>query len=94
MRVSADKLMTLAEARNRYARKLVLKMNGGSDAKRLQGLLKPFTSGPCPVRVRYTNAEASTDIDLPEQWNVRLEDGLITDLGNWLTRENFKIVYH
>lgn len=69
-------------------------MNGGSDSKRLQNLLKPFCNGPCPVRVRYSNSEACTDIDLPEQWNVRLEDGLLTDLGNWLTAENFKIIYH
>jgi DNA polymerase III subunit alpha len=93
LRVSAEKLMTLAEARNRYARKLVLKMNGGSDAKRLQSLLKPFGNGPCPVRVRYSNSEASTDIDLPEQWNVRLEDGLVADLSNWLTKDNFTIIY-
>ncbi len=93
LRVSAEKLMTLAEARNRYARKLVLTMNGGSDARRLQSLLKPFSNGPCPVRVCYSNAEAMTEIDLPEQWNVRLDDGLVTDLGSWLTPENFKIVY-
>ena len=93
LRVTAEKLFTLAEARNRYARKLVLTMNGGSDAKRLQNLLKPFCNGPCPVRVRYSNTEASAEIDLPEQWNVRLEDGLIADLSAWLTAENFRIDY-
>ena len=94
LRVTAEKLFTLAEARNRYARKLVLTMNGHSDTKRLQNLLKPFCNGPCPVRVHYSNSEASAGIDLPEQWNVRLEDGLVADLGAWLTTENFKIVYH
>ncbi|MBL0074568.1 MAG: DNA polymerase III subunit alpha [Rhodocyclaceae bacterium] len=92
-RVVAEKLLTMSEARNRYARKLVLTMNGGSDAKRLQSLLKPFGSGPCPVVIRYSNSEASADIDLSEQWNVRLEDGLITDLNAWLTKENFRIDY-
>ena len=68
-------------------------MNGGSDAKRLQNLLKPFCNGPCPVRVRYSNTEASAEFDLPGQWNVRLEDGLIADLSAWLTAENFRIDY-
>ena len=93
MRVTAEKLYTLAEARGRYARGLRLTMNGGLDAKRLHGLLQPFRNGPCPVRLAYTNAQAAADLPLPDAWKVRLEDALLAGLAEWLQPENVKVLY-
>ena len=93
LRVSADKLHTLAEARGRYARGLHLTMNGGSDAKRLQALLMPFRNGPCPVRLSYRNGDAMAELPLPESWRVRLDDALLAGLSDWLKPENVKVMY-
>ncbi|MCX7165121.1 MAG: DNA polymerase III subunit alpha [Rhodocyclales bacterium] len=93
LRITADKLYTLAEARGRYARSLRLTMNGGSDAKRLQALLAPFRNGPCPVRLSYRNGDAVAELPLPENWRVRLDDALIKGLADWLTPENVKVIY-
>jgi DNA polymerase-3 subunit alpha len=98
LRVSADRLMTLAEARGRHARVLKLAMNGGSDgaaASRLRSLLSPYRSAEaaCPVRIRYRNAEAETELLLPEAWRVRLEDALLSELHDWLQPENVSIIY-
>ena len=93
LRVSADKLHTLAEARGRYARGLQLTMNGGSDAKRLQALLAPFRNGPCPVRLSYRNGDAMAELPLPESWRVRLDDALLAGLSDWLKPENVKVMY-
>jgi DNA polymerase-3 subunit alpha len=98
LRVSADKLMTLTEARGRYARVLKLHLNGSSDAataSRLRSLLGPYRAaeGACPVRVRYRNAEAETELLLPETWRVRLEDDLLAGLHDWLQPENVSIIY-
>ena len=93
LRVSAEKLYTLAEARGLYARGLRLTMNGGSDAKRLQGLLDPFRNGPCPVRLAYSNDAAMAELPLPEAWQVHLEDALLVQLAEWLTPENVKVLY-
>ncbi|MBI5109546.1 MAG: DNA polymerase III subunit alpha [Rhodocyclales bacterium] len=93
LRVSADKLHTLAEARGRYARGLHLTMNGGSDAKRLQALLAPFRNGPCPVRLSYRNGDATAELPLPESWRVRLDDALLASLADWLKPENVKVLY-
>jgi DNA polymerase-3 subunit alpha len=93
LRITADKLYTLAEARGRYARSLRLTMNGGSDAKRLQALLTPFRNGPCPVRLSYRNGDAVAELPLPESWRVRLDDDLIKGLADWLAPENVKVVY-
>jgi len=98
LRVTADKLMTLAEARGRHARVLKLSMNGGSNpdtAARLRQLLSPYRSvdGACPVRLCYRNAEAETELTLPDAWRVRLEDGLIAELHDWLRPENVRLIY-
>ena len=93
LRISADKLYTLAEARGRYARGLRLTMNGGSDAKRLQALLSPFRNGPCPVRLSYRNGDATAELPLPESWRVRLDDALLAGLTDWLKAENVKVIY-
>ncbi|MDO8787495.1 MAG: DNA polymerase III subunit alpha [Sulfuritalea sp.] len=93
LRITADKLYTLAEARGRFARSLRLTMNGGSDAKHLQALLAPFRNGPCPVRLSYHNGDAVAELPLPESWRVRLDDALIKGLVDWLKAENVKVMY-
>ncbi|MDO8314684.1 MAG: DNA polymerase III subunit alpha [Rugosibacter sp.] len=97
LRVTVEKLFTLSEARGRFARSLQLTMNGGSDvssAKRLHALLAPFRFGPCPIRLRYANSEASAELPMPDAWRVQLDDTLITGLSEWLAPENVKIIYH
>ncbi len=71
MRVVAERLMTLGEARARFARHLLLKMNGNSDAAKLKSLLTPFAPGPAPVRIRYRNAVAECEMVLGEAVRVR-----------------------
>ena len=91
--VVADKLMTLGEARARFARHLLLKMNGSSDAHKLKSLLMPFAPGPAPVRIRYRNATAECEIVLGEALRVKLDDELLEALKGWLQPENVEIVF-
>ncbi len=106
LRVSADKLMTLAEARGRHARVLKLALNGTSrdaTAGHLRTLLAPYrcteggteraTDNVCPVRICYRNGAAETELTLPDAWRVRLDDTLLTQLSDWLSRENVRVVY-
>ncbi|MBL9026711.1 MAG: DNA polymerase III subunit alpha [Myxococcales bacterium] len=92
-RVVADKLMTVGEARARFARHLLLRMNGDSDAHKLRSLLTPFAPGPAQVRIRYRNATAECEIVLGDAVRVRLDDGLLDALSGWLKPENVEIVY-
>jgi DNA polymerase-3 subunit alpha len=98
LRVVADNLLTLVEARARFARMLRIALNGSSDgatAGRLRDLLAPWRSGDgaCPVRIAYRNAEAETELALPDNWRVRLDDRLMAELTDWLTPENVRVVY-
>ncbi|MFN4341032.1 MAG: DNA polymerase III subunit alpha [Azonexus sp.] len=91
--VVAERLMTLGEARARFARHLLLKMNGQSDAAKLKSLLSPFAPGPAPVRVRYRNAVAECEMVLGDALRVRLDDALLEALNGWLQPDNVEIVY-
>jgi DNA polymerase III subunit alpha len=93
LRISADRLLTLGEARSRFARVLKLSMNGLSDARKLQAVLTPYRNGACPVRLTYKNGEAEAEIPLPEAWRVRLDDALLTALGDWLSPANVRVIY-
>jgi DNA polymerase-3 subunit alpha len=99
LRVTADRLLTLGEARGRYARLLQLSMNGGSraeTAERLRALLAPFRTpgnGSCPVRVSYRNTDAAAELTLPDAWRVRLDDALLAGLAEWLSPDNVKVIY-
>ena len=100
IRVVADRLMTLAEARSCFARQLCLTVNlptGDPDsrlaAQQLHQLLSPYMSGDCPVRMIYRNAQASGELIFGDSKRVRLEDELLTSLSDYLKQENVNVEY-
>ncbi len=101
LRIVADRLMTLGEARGRFARALQLKLNGEvgqaggaiAAAERLQTMLAPFREGECPIRVRYRNAEAEADFPLGPGWRVRPDDSLLESLREWLPPDSVEVIY-
>jgi len=101
LRIVADRLYTLGEARARHARALQLCIGadlpatGGAlaTAERLQALLSPFCDRGCPVQVRYRNAVAEADLPLGEAWRVRPEDALLESLREWLSPEAVELLY-
>jgi len=100
VRVVAERLLTLAEARGRFARHLRIALNGQASgasalaaAQRLRALLAPFTPGNCPVLLSYRNADATCELALGDSCRVRLEDELLTALGDWLSSENVRVDY-
>ncbi|WP_126444002.1 DNA polymerase III subunit alpha [Sulfuricystis multivorans] len=98
LRINADALMTLPEARGRYARLLRLTLNGQANADsaaRLRSLLAPYRAAEnvCPVRIHYRNREAEAELALPNDWRVRLDDRLLAELADWLQPGNVRVVY-
>jgi DNA polymerase-3 subunit alpha len=96
LRLTADRLYDLATARSRFARKVRLHCNGQSSGGKLKELLAPYRNGGeggCPVSVVYRNNDAVAEIELGDAWRVKLEDGLINSLGDWIEPKNVQIVY-
>jgi DNA polymerase-3 subunit alpha len=101
VRVVAERLLTLAEARGRFAKHLRLSLNGQASgpnahaaAQRLRAMLTPYTPGNCPVRLSYRNASAVCELMLGDNNRVRLEDDLLLALGDWLSSENVNVDYN
>ncbi|WP_047236961.1 DNA polymerase III subunit alpha [Chromobacterium subtsugae] len=95
LRIIVDKLYSLGEARSRYARSLALQLSGQVDVARLKSELHPFKSqdAGCPVRLHYNNGEAKGDLMLPPEWGVRLDDGLLLALSDWLGENRVKVMW-
>ena len=93
LRVSAEALHDLDSARNLFARGLRLRCNGDANAHRLLELLTPYRRGNVPVTVCFRNASAAGEIELAEEWRVRLDEHLIHSLRDWLEPANIEIVY-
>ncbi|MCS6787243.1 MAG: DNA polymerase III subunit alpha [Thiobacillaceae bacterium] len=94
LRVTADELLDMEQARTRFARRLRLELNGNADPGRLMRLLAPYRSGEgCPVAVHYRNTIAACEIELGEGWRVRLAEPLLTDLRGLLKPEAVQVLY-
>jgi DNA polymerase III subunit alpha len=90
VRVSADVIMDLAAARERFAKALRLRVNGNADAGKLQRILEPFMPGQCPVRIEYHNGQAACELDIGK---ARLAGPLVSSLSEWLSPENVNVLY-
>ncbi|TDR81943.1 DNA polymerase III subunit alpha [Paludibacterium purpuratum] len=96
LRITADKIYELGEARSLYARSLQVCMDqSNADTAKFAGILTPYRSeeAGCPVRVLYANGKARGELMLPKQWGVRLDDGLIGSLKEWLGEKAVKIIW-
>ncbi|WP_054285868.1 DNA polymerase III subunit alpha [Gulbenkiania mobilis] len=95
LRIVVDKLYDLGEARSRFARSLLLTMNGNADVGRLKNVLSPFRAqeSGCPVRVSYSNGTARGDLLLSPEWGVRLDDGLLLALRDWLGQQAVRVIW-
>jgi DNA polymerase-3 subunit alpha len=100
-RVVAERLMTLAEARARFAKQLTIRMNGevkdagggAAAAHKLQAMMAPYRDGQTPVVLRYRNRDAEAEMRFGDSWRVRLDNRLIDDLREWLKTENVEVTY-
>ncbi|MGZ8254770.1 MAG: DNA polymerase III subunit alpha, partial [Burkholderiaceae bacterium] len=85
--ISAEDLMDLTEARAKAAARLKIEVEGAGDVARLRNALTPYrttngqTGAGCRIVVNYSNGKGSVDIPLPEDWRVRGEDRLVTELA-------------
>ena len=107
LRISADQIYNLDNARSRYAKRMELYCNGQSNAIKLKELLAPYRSDThagqgdkgqrnndyCPVSVFYRNQVGICELELGEAWRVSLQDNLLQSLFAHLKPENVKVVY-
>jgi DNA polymerase-3 subunit alpha len=99
-RLQAKKILDVDQAREQFARNLVLRWpraarNGDARklVERIEQALRPSQGGRCNVAVRYANADASSIVQFGEQWRVRPSRELIERLSSLMGRDSVELYY-
>ncbi len=97
MRMNAERIYDIDQAREAYARQLLLDVTaeqaGNGFVRSLGAVLKPFTEGRCPVWVHYRGGSAEARLTLGEQWQVRPTDELLHRLRELAGEEAVRVIY-
>ncbi|MGM0677020.1 DNA polymerase III subunit alpha [Ectothiorhodospira marina] len=96
VRMRCRQIMDLDQAREQFAKRVELAVNGHASPGLLEGLhahLVPFCEGPCPIFLSYCNDQASARFRLGARWQVRPNEELIHHLRELLGEEAVRIVY-
>jgi DNA polymerase-3 subunit alpha len=101
LRLSADNLMSMEQARVAFAKRLTLYRGAtGSEeytpslwAEKLQQTLSPFRGGHCPVFIEYQTPGAQGLIQFGELWQIRPEETLLGQLRSLLGDESVILQY-
>jgi DNA polymerase-3 subunit alpha len=77
-------VMSLTDAREKFAKCINLKVNSVEKGAKLRQSLKkvllPFKDGMTPIRISYENNVAVADIELGISWRVSPDDQLFADI--------------
>ncbi|NOR81362.1 MAG: DNA polymerase III subunit alpha [Methyloprofundus sp.] len=93
--VVAEKIYTMEQARESFARCLMLDWESFKTAEKtqdfiekLQQTLQPFSGGQCMLVVNYLSTTARASIQLGDSWRVHPTDELIDRLQRVFTQDN------
>ncbi len=98
MRMNADEVMSLAQARVRFARRLWLRLDPQALAddglERLSHVLQTHRQkDACQVFVDYRRSDARAELRFSRDWTVAPEDALLGDLRQWLGDGAVRVEY-
>ncbi len=96
-RLNARRLMSIEQAREQNARRIVVELPGGANADAMVGsladILAPFRGGACSIAIRYRGSGASGVLILGDQWLVKPAAELIARLQDFAGRESVRVLY-
>ena len=99
-RIAAKRIMDVDQAREQYARRVVLRWPRGekaADGRRLvteiEQALRGSRGGRCGVSVRYARTDAAAVVNFGEDWTVRPSRELVERLGQIVGRDGVEILY-
>jgi len=92
LKMNAREIMSIDQARERFASKLRLKVNAAQISDdfqvNLKAALQPAMGGLCPVFIEYKNQQAQAELSLGRAWSVTPSDDLLFSLQRLLGKEN------
>jgi len=97
MRVNANKIFDVDQAREIYARRLVVSIGaqkaGNGFVGSLADVLTPYREGNCPVGIQYRGPTAQAHMTLGEEWRVHPTDELLHRLRELAGESQVRVVY-
>ena len=94
-RINAQKVMTLAEAKSRFAKGVQIALRGPCEdaCAQLQSTFVPYRDGSGRVWLDYSNARARARLELGEDWGVKPCEELVAALGELEMVSDARLVY-
>jgi len=95
-RLNAKRVTPIDQAREQYARRLLLHWPQGAGrrfVKALEEALRPFKGGKCTVAIRYQGSGARADLVLADEWRVRPTRELTEKLAQLCGHDGVRLVY-
>lgn len=94
LRMVAGNILRLSQARERYAKYLLLTLNVEDKTilPELQLVLKEHKGG-CPVKIRYANDKASGVMNLGATWSIKPGNLILATLGDLLDKDRVALYY-
>jgi len=96
-RITAKSIYDITDARQRFARRLEIKVNEKQAANgfvhELNSVLQPFREGNCPVWINYQKNGVNAALSLGEDWHVQPSDELLSRLIDLAGENSAGMVY-
>jgi DNA polymerase-3 subunit alpha len=93
LRLSADNLMRIGEARARFAKRLQIRWTEAAPAwvNTLKDTLEPYRGGECPIFIERHLDSARAVVQLGEPWRVLPKEALLTRLSEQYGEESVRL---
>jgi hypothetical protein len=93
--MNAQKVMTLAEAKSRFAKGVQISVRGPGDdiCSALQSTFVPYQDGSAEVWLNYSNARARARLKLGDEWHVNACEELVAALNELEVVSEARLVY-
>jgi len=94
-RMTAQKVMPLAEAKSRFARGVQISLRGPDEGvlPALKSTFVPYRDGAARVWIDYSNPRARARLELGEEWSVKPCEELVAALGELDMVSDARLVY-
>ncbi len=95
--MSILEVMTLVDARNRFAKRLSIKLSSDmcslSSVTKIQDILHKYKGGTCPLHLHLEHPEVKLQLVSGVNWYVKLEDELIAELKHLLGKTSIQLEF-
>lgn len=95
-KLSCKKIYSIDQAREIYAKRVVIKLHSQIDqsvVQKLAGAITPFKAGVCPIWIEYQTDTGPTQLVLGEAWRVKPCEALLRTLKGLVGEQQVFLTY-